>query len=908
MQGIPNITKKDPKKIRNILDDMVDALVKDFDPSEKRRSRFLDHLLARFGEVFTGDFLKRLLPEGSERELLEKKIINNKAEFLRNYEVLSKDRGKAINYKREGGLWESDNVSGFKKRIALLMNLGEIELPQKKGRMTKSPGSSTRLNQSHNRFLANSPLLTAVNWSEKSEKKGAAKSASASFPFKVMLKHGSLADNYEVKAHKNGTFSLFLNQGLKKQYLICEQGSFEACIEARDNLIHRLNSLNRISEGFFVVEHILLRPYKPQGHRMLLEVDFSEFSLPQDFKFNPEKHWFMSPRFSNLETLESIGTDLLIFGADERNYKILDGGGEDKFFVLISRENTPVFITPAGFTREEANEFKKITAFVINKIKEEAPSRINDWVSFESERVEDQFRDNDFYSLKLSLVMPAWPSRFQDEEFRRFFELVVAMNVPAHITVDYRWLEFDEMSQFEKVFKNWLDAKAAPEPDFDQQQSLSVQLGQFLTQNTQENAGEKTGRAALVQKRLSAEYFKAIKDELGYSYFFEQSDFQIFEGIGVKVEALLKNSGINDWEALMGTEVSELRNFLKSGGLGFATLDPESWPKQAKLAFTGRWKELERFQKKMTRADGRKGIYESPSKVDRYLDELRSDPKHLLKRLEYWQKLPDPPLTQVPFTFMEAVIDAYSYKFVLDNSNLSILDGIDKVAQRKLQNNKFFIWEQLSIIKPEEIQLLLFGSEDQEANRAKAQYIIKQAQMATSGSWDAPQKLQKEANPQELTPLEFEFNQAFETVRDDFNLYLTKLKEFMDESFPEPLLQALIEEAGYGVLLNRNNLQIIEGIGAKTEQILKEGQINTWSRLANASTKKINELLKAVGLSPYLFNPDSWKTQAKLATENKWEDLVELQKEFQQKDKLKVKPSKVENKFEEWLAKNAVIE
>ncbi len=73
-------------------------------------------------------------------------------------------------------------------------------------------------------------------------------------------------------------------------------------------------------------------------------------------------------------------------------------------------------------------------------------------------------------------------------------------------------------------------------------------------------------------------------------------DLKIVEGIGPKIEGLLKKSGINTWGDLAKTDVEHLRKILKDAGDRFTFHDPSTWPEQAALAYENKWSELEEFQ------------------------------------------------------------------------------------------------------------------------------------------------------------------------------------------------------------------------------------------------------------------------------------------------------------------------
>lgn len=67
----------------------------------------------------------------------------------------------------------------------------------------------------------------------------------------------------------------------------------------------------------------------------------------------------------------------------------------------------------------------------------------------------------DFFALRLSVVLPAWTARTHDPAFRRFAEETLRINCPAHLALQCLWLEFEAMQRFEDDFGAWMQAKAA---------------------------------------------------------------------------------------------------------------------------------------------------------------------------------------------------------------------------------------------------------------------------------------------------------------------------------------------------------------------------------------------------------------------------------------------------------------
>jgi large subunit ribosomal protein L27 len=73
-------------------------------------------------------------------------------------------------------------------------------------------------------------------------------------------------------------------------------------------------------------------------------------------------------------------------------------------------------------------------------------------------------------------------------------------------------------------------------------------------------------------------------------------DLKIVEGIGPKIETLLKEGGINTWEELANAEVDRLKEILDAAGPRYQIHDPSTWPAQSKFAAEGKWEELKEYQ------------------------------------------------------------------------------------------------------------------------------------------------------------------------------------------------------------------------------------------------------------------------------------------------------------------------
>lgn len=97
-------------------------IIEDQDLYEKRRNKFLDHLLGRFAETFTDYALLIYQASGAKASA---ELIEDKLNFLDAYPELSAARGKGFNYMDPCQNWHVDNCSGLEQRASLLLGMPE---------------------------------------------------------------------------------------------------------------------------------------------------------------------------------------------------------------------------------------------------------------------------------------------------------------------------------------------------------------------------------------------------------------------------------------------------------------------------------------------------------------------------------------------------------------------------------------------------------------------------------------------------------------------------------------------------------------------------------------------------------------------------------------------------------------
>jgi len=226
----------------NTLEDISETLSE----FRERRNRFLNHLLARFGEQFSEYAL--LLTNLQGKGVASQNLIEDKISFLKTYPSISQNRAKAFNYRADTG--NPENIPGLKKRISLL--LGFPDLSFEWVLVSEVAGIfnlAFRLKGTEgHKFLKGKLEVTATNLSEAKE-----------IAFSIIGKQMIQPEAYQINK-VSGKFILSLSDKNGNTLAECPD-QFASAAEA-GLMIEKLSSWCS-NERSLVVEHLLLRPKFP---------------------------------------------------------------------------------------------------------------------------------------------------------------------------------------------------------------------------------------------------------------------------------------------------------------------------------------------------------------------------------------------------------------------------------------------------------------------------------------------------------------------------------------------------------------------------------------------------------------------------------------------------------------------
>lgn len=236
-----------------------------------RRSRALDHLLARFAERFA-DYALMSFSLAGDSLGTAREVIADKAAFLAEAPVLSRERSHGFDYRPEdpARVWDTLNVPGLQRRVARLLGIADptrrdLHCAGLFGALVDVMGSSGSFRVRIRAGDGTALFVSEETFATRAEARDAAR------PVFARLRR---AETYQVD-DSGGVDAVRLRLADGAGAVLTHRDSFEsagdAVRRAREIVLRYdelLESPECGSEGLHVIEHILLRPRGP-GDRLM---------------------------------------------------------------------------------------------------------------------------------------------------------------------------------------------------------------------------------------------------------------------------------------------------------------------------------------------------------------------------------------------------------------------------------------------------------------------------------------------------------------------------------------------------------------------------------------------------------------------------------------------------------------
>lgn len=516
---------------QELMEDELQKINLKYERFEERRGKFLDHLLARFNESFPTQRLisnyKNVLPQ-EHRAKAGEEIITNKINFLKGYIKIGRERGRGFDYLRPvdvQNISDVRNLSGLHFRLESLLNIkptkrkislltvkstkGKIYLlniKPTKGKiyllsMKPTEGEIYLLSiESTERKISDVITNSSINvFSPRGESETTTKSilleereviyqameenntpqffSKKESILEEVLTQGIFRRNYEIYEYDD-TFTVLFKTGRNNRLELFKRDSLEAAKHYIDKIIQYLYQLSKDSEGFYIVEHTLLRPIAKTFYGLELLDENNQPILVQY-------------KYQKLEFQELIAENLDKLGTARERYIIEPKG--DVFEILLTQDaadndGNPITETVAKYietveTEDAANKIiDKIIQFL--KLNYDNGTDIFTLVQFPTADERTSYLEEKYYDFKVSIILPKWCNRFNNEDFKQLFFQTVQTNIPAHIKVDYHWMSHKDMIEFETCSEQWLLEKQKTEKNIMNTDTASYIVAHLLKLHT----------------------------------------------------------------------------------------------------------------------------------------------------------------------------------------------------------------------------------------------------------------------------------------------------------------------------------------------------------------------------------------------------------------------------------------
>ncbi|MBT3444881.1 MAG: hypothetical protein HN443_07560 [Flavobacteriaceae bacterium] len=439
-----------------------------------RRNHMIDHLLSRFGESFNSNLLQKLIQSSNDHLIegeIQKIALDKKIDFAEEIVNLGKNRIKGFNFSLP--TWDHQNISGLELRLKLMFgiqnkNIRSLVAPIVENYQKKPSKENWRVNEVQ--IIKGAKTKTLSKADDYSADEVSIYCPDPTF-FKSLFIFAPRSKTYRIvptRVNKKVVYNiLFKIPNQEYPAVIYRAPKKKDCEEKLEQIKERFRTFNNECEGMFVLEHILLRPLVSNNYFIL-------------FKNDQGEEFLKSYRASSFEDQREFRDDIYVLGVNSENYSVQKVKGKKSFkIVLFDILNNPVFESVKVFNTKEEG-LAEITKFIdffqgqkSNKTDLKDLSSINIDVGNSHE-----FPVDFDYSNTLSIILPNWPFRFQNNEFLDHFKEEINHFIPAHIKFEIYLLEVDQLVLFEETYLKWLKSKM--DRNNDVSDLMSMQLIQLL--------------------------------------------------------------------------------------------------------------------------------------------------------------------------------------------------------------------------------------------------------------------------------------------------------------------------------------------------------------------------------------------------------------------------------------------
>jgi hypothetical protein len=442
-------------ELNNVIDNNSSFLnfINSKSDSEKvlisRKNRVVDHLLSRFGEIYDTSLISKLnttIHDNLSSHEIELKSLNSKIEYSKSIVDFGRDRIKGFNYKSKHE--KENNISGLKYRLCLLLNIQNKTIKSTINPIIDS-GEINKIKKDWiNQVLKveNGPSISVLSpIVEDSELEEVNFYCENYEDLKSLFIYGFRRKNYQIIKTKSTYNLLFNSPNLKAPTNIFNTKSINSCEDSLYKILNKFKQFNVNCESFFLIENILLRPLTETKHQLIIYTDDKQKLLTS----------YYNTEFNQLRDLRD---DLWVILVQDENFSVeKDAKTGKNIIVVYDLFNNPILKSDTQFNSTAVAEKEKTRIIGFLNSKKASNTNINEIsdILITNNKL-NKFPNNFKYSNHINFIFPDWPVRFQNNEFKALIYNSIKEFIPAHLSFEVFYLNFEKMAAFENVYFRWL--------------------------------------------------------------------------------------------------------------------------------------------------------------------------------------------------------------------------------------------------------------------------------------------------------------------------------------------------------------------------------------------------------------------------------------------------------------------
>ncbi len=433
----------------------------------ERLHQVADHLLARFGETFQTYTLRKInnssYGDAFAPQKFERQMLTAKRQLIASYASNSYSRARGftlLQSNTDPNDFSESFIPGIFRKIAILLEIQNFGIQSLTDTITKAGIKMHPTTREIELIIREIDITTPLqdigiitieeitinevieeNLQDVMHFVGDERSI-----LNDVLQYGINPKNYTIKKDPATDLHYILyKRGTQQSNIVHICKTQDEAIEAITKAIHFLIDVSEKSEGFFVIEHLLLLPPYAEAHfGFELPLENTEYKLP------------ITITHTSLQSCEqrdtTVGELIQLLIAKKLTYCIEQKNTE---YYLAVRTATQQIIAVSKETYADSAIVQKYIDTLENDPFTPTQNQLESAV-ISHVYYGDQAVNETFFSFKMSCIIPSWPVRFQHQNFQQIFENTLYEHIPVHLCATTYWLDYDLIHLFEAYYFAWI--------------------------------------------------------------------------------------------------------------------------------------------------------------------------------------------------------------------------------------------------------------------------------------------------------------------------------------------------------------------------------------------------------------------------------------------------------------------